>query len=707
MTTPSSATTLITASDVAELAGAGRSTVSNWRKRYDDFPQPVAGTPGKPLFKLTDVQEWMSRHDRAESTISPASRLWNAFNTWRGEMPVDDLLEVAAALITWKDLSEVGGMPEVSLPERWTWKQLLLVPRDRLAVELAKGVHALYETRPNVEGVFDPLLEMPPEIAAGLFDVIDGFDPGTADMALDELLELFRRSGGRSGGEWTTAPGLVDLLMSAAEPMDGTIFDPAAGTGALLLAAAQRTKGKAELFGQELDKSAWRTAAQSLLVHGVEAVVKPGDSLGDDAFPTLRAETVFVDAPYGVSWQGPGLDHDPRWQFGTPPARNADWAWVQHAIWHLAPEGRAFVLLPSSSTNSGGQDARIRGELIRRGSVETIVALPRALAHHTSIPLTLWVFALPGQTRDPDNVLLIDSAADEVAFDPERLGEEIRNWRAKRAVPTLYPFAVVPVRDLLAVDATPVPARWITPTALSPADETEKLGRWMATLNQYKHLLGDLPDLSPDRLTKGDPNIRRMSVGQLAADGYLTIHRGSKIARAAMGRTGLPVFTADTVRRHKRPSEAEHLDPQSLDRMPTITQPGDVLVVTQGAKIVARVDREGGAIAALPVQIVRLGKSWITEDFLAASLSNTVNNRFQSGTTIPRAHIKDLEIPFVDPEEQVALVEYLSVLDTLTFVGRGMADIAEVTAEIMTAAVFMGALAVRPIGGDKADETNT
>lgn len=706
MTTPSSATTLITASDVAELAGAGRSTVSNWRKRYDDFPQPVAGTPGKPLFKLTDVQEWMSRHDRVESAISPASRLWNAFNTLRSDMLIDDLLEVDAAMIAWKYLSEVGA-PDVTLPEKQAWPRLRLLPPDRLVAELTEGVHALYTSHPEMAGVFDHLVSLPREIATDLFGVTDGLDPDAAAIAFDGLLDIFRRAGGRSGGESSTAPELVDLLTAAAAPMRGTVYDPAAGTGGLLLSAAQRTKGKVDVVGQELNEAVWRTTVQRLLIHGVKAVVKAGDSLRDDAFATLRAETVLLDPPYGMSWQGPELDQDPRWQFGTPPARNSEWAWVQHAIWHLAPQGRAFVLLPSGSSLRAGQDARIRGELIRRGSVETIVALPSGLAHHTSIPLTLWVLARPGETRDPDSVLLIDSAAHGVAFDPKTLGEEIRSWRAKRTLPERYPFAVVPVRELLAVDATPVPARWITPTALSPADETEKLGRWMATLNEYKHLLGDLPDLSPDQLTKGDPKIRRMSVGQLAADGYLTIHRGSKVERAAMGQTGLPVFTADTVRRHKRPAEAEHLDPESLDRMPTITQPGDVLVVTQGAKIVASVDREGGAIAALPVQIVRLGKSWITEDFLAASLSNTVNNRFLSGTTIPRAHIKDLEIPFVDPEEQVALVEYLSVLDTLTFVGRGMADIAELTAEIMTAAVFMGALAVRPIRREVADETNT
>ncbi len=695
MTAPSSHPTWIASSDIAELAGASRSTVSNWRNRYDDFPQPVAGTPGKPLFLLTDVQAWMGRHDRAENVISPAKRLWNTFNTWRGEMLVDDLLEVAAGLITWKYLSEVTAASDVSLPKQQTWQRLRRMPRARLAAELTQGVHDLCASNPRMNGVFDQLVSLPSEIATELFDIIDGPEPDTAATAFDGLLELFRRAGGRSGGESSTAPQLVALLTAAAGPMHGTVYDPAAGTGGLLLAAAQRAPGKVDLVGQELNEAVWRTTVQRLMVHGVKAVVNPGDSLRDDAFATLRAETVLLDPPYGTSWQGPDLDQDPRWQFGTPPARNSEWAWVQHAIWHLAPQGRAFVLLPSGSTFRAGQDARIRGELIRRGSVETIVALPSGLAHHTSIPLTLWVLARPGETSDPDHVLLIDSAADGVAFNPDTLGQEIRIWRAKRTVPARYPFAVVPVRDLLAADATPVPARWITPPLLDTVDETEKYVRPMASLNRYKRLLGDLPDLSPDRLTPGDPDIRRMSVGQLAADGYLTIHRGSKVAREAMGETGLVVFTAERVR-HPHRSDNERVDPQSLDREPTITQPDDILILTQGPKIATYIDREGGAIAAWPVQIVRLGKSWITTDFLAASLSSHINERFLSGTTIPRASLKDLEVAFIAPGEQVALVEYLSVFNKMSIVGRGMADIAENMAEVLTAAVSMGAVAIVP-----------
>jgi len=96
------------------------------------------------------------------------------------------------------------------------------------------------------------------------------------------------------------------------------------------------------------------------------------------------------------------------------------------------------------------------------------------------------------------------------------------------------------------------------------------------------------------------------------------------------------------------------------------------------------------------VQIVRLGKSWITREFLAASLTSHMNERFLTGTTIPRASIKDLEVAFIDPEEQIALVEYLSVLDKMTRIGRGLANIAELTSEVLTASVSMGTVAILP-----------
>jgi len=150
------------------------------------------------------------------------------------------------------------------------------------------------------------------------------------------------------------------------------------------------------------------------------------------------------------------------------------------------------------------------------------------------------------------------------------------------------------------------------------------------------------------------------------------------------------------VRNPHRLEDRRRVDPQTLDREPTLTQPGDILVLTQGPKIATYIDREGGAIAAWPVQIVRLGRSWITSEFLAASLTSHMNERFLSGATIQRASIKDLEVAFIDPEEQVALVEYLSVLDKMSFIGRGMAEVAELTAEWLTASVSMGTVAIVP-----------
>ena len=191
----------------------------------------------------------MGRHDRAENVISPAKRLWNTFNTWRGEMLVDDLLEVAAGLITWKYLSEVKAASDVRLPKQQTWQRLRRMPRARLAAELTQGVHDLCASNPRMNGVFDQLVSLPSEIATELFDILDGPEPDEAATAFDGLLELFRRAGGRSGGESSTAPQLVALLTAAAGPMLGTVYDPAAGTGGLLLAAAQRAPGKVERRG--------------------------------------------------------------------------------------------------------------------------------------------------------------------------------------------------------------------------------------------------------------------------------------------------------------------------------------------------------------------------------------------------------------------------------------------------------------------------
>lgn len=695
MNTPADRDVHITTSEIADMAdGVGPSAVSNWRKRFDDFPQPAAGTPANPLFIATEVAAWLDRHDKRGARRSAAQRLWSTFNAWRSEMRVDDLVEISTGLITFRYLTDSGAQA-LSLPDAGSWPEILEGDPLTLPERIQAEARRLESKDESWSGIFEPLLDADPRVLVELVRVVDDLPASTLSDVFEELLDQFRRSGGKAGSDWSSSPALVELLVESAGVIGNTVYDPAAGAGGSLLAAAQRHDGRLLVTGQELNPRARRIGEQRLIVHGFEGIIAPGDSLRTEAFIDMRADTVLLHPPYGLAGRGEQFGYDPRWQFGTPPDRSADLAWVQLAIWHLAPRGRAYVLLSAGAMYRGGAEARIRSEIIRRGSLECVVALPGSLATHTSAPLTLWVVARPGETSDPHQVLLVDATGEEQHFNPKTIGRAVRDWRELHKVPKDLPAAAVPVLDLLAPEAALTPARWIRPAILGDdGDPLAQLREHLATLNRHRDILRNLPRLRPALVQVGDLSTKRITIEQLITDGQMSLLRGTKIRADHLGSAGLPVYTAAVVRQPMGSPESLRVEPSKLNREPFLTEAGDVLVVTEGTGIAARVDPKGGAAVAAPVQVLRLGRSWLTSEFLAASLTNPLNNRFLVGSAIPRAQLKQLEIPIVDPDEQIALVEYLKQLENLTVLARSIADGAEMSSEMLIAGTSVGAIRV-------------
>ncbi|WP_163165414.1 class I SAM-dependent DNA methyltransferase [Arthrobacter sp. Alg241-R88] len=253
-------------------------------------------------------------------------------------------------------------------------------------------------------------------------------DDHGADDVLGRVYEYFLgqfagKETGKDAGAFYTPRWVVKLLVEMLEPYKGRVYDPACGSGGMFVQSADFVKahgGKRtdlSVYGQEFTDTTWKLAKMNLALRGIEADlgVRSADSFLSDLHQDLRADFIIANPPFNVSdWWDPKLADDPRWKYGTPPQGNANFAWVQHFIHHLAPKGTAgFVLANGSlSSKTGGED-EIRRKVVEADLVDCIVALPDKLFFNTGIPVSLWFVSKDrhgnGYRRREGEVLFIDA----------------------------------------------------------------------------------------------------------------------------------------------------------------------------------------------------------------------------------------------------------------------------------------------------------
>ena len=215
------------------------------------------------------------------------------------------------------------------------------------------------------------------------------------------FLEKFASAEGKRGGEFYTPASVVRVLVEVLEPTTGRVYDPCCGSGGMFVQtekfiAAHGKKAQAvSVYGQELNERTWRMAKMNLAIHGIGVNLGPvwGDTFARDLHPEVKADFVLANPPFNIKdWAR--NEKDGRWRFGVPPAGNANYAWIQHILSHLAPGGRAGVVMAngSMSTNSGGE-GQIRAQIVEADLVSCVVALPTQLFRSTGIPVCLWFFA--------------------------------------------------------------------------------------------------------------------------------------------------------------------------------------------------------------------------------------------------------------------------------------------------------------------------
>ncbi len=329
----------MTGSEIARLAGVTRAAVSNWRRRYDDFPEPAGGGPNSPLFDLAEVRSWLERQRKGQD-VSEEVRLWQTLRGAYGDDMIGALADAAAHV---DDPDAVTPLPEEAV---------------RLVAQL--------------------------------------LERGSSAELVTGLAERFTDSVRRAASDQVTTARVVRAVRHFAGRVakDAVIFDPACGIGTLLLRVGPEHGPRRH--GQEIDPDSARFARLRAGLTGRDGVdVAVGDSLREDRLPDLKADLVVCDPPVGdTDWGREQLLLDRRWELGTPSRAESELAWLQHAYAHTAPGGRVLMVMPASvAYRKAGR--RIRAELVRRGILAQVVALAPGTAASHAQPVHLWHLRRP------------------------------------------------------------------------------------------------------------------------------------------------------------------------------------------------------------------------------------------------------------------------------------------------------------------------
>jgi len=269
-----------------------------------------------------------------------------------------------------------------------------------------------------------------------LIDLISNIGLGDSESKSKDLLGQvyeyflgqFADAEGKKGGQFYTARCIVKLLVEMIEPYKGRVYDPCCGSGGMFVQSEKFVlahQGKVRdisIYGQESNQTTWRLCNMNLAIRGIEGNIKWGNSFSNDLHKDLKADYILANPPFNDSdWGGENLKEDIRWKYGIPPSGNANFAWVQHFIYHLAPTGIAgFVLANGSMSSNTAGEGIIRKNIIEDDLVDCMISLPPQLFYNTSIPVCLWFLA-----RNKGNGRFKDRAGKTLFIDARNMGEMI------------------------------------------------------------------------------------------------------------------------------------------------------------------------------------------------------------------------------------------------------------------------------------------
>ena len=402
-----------------------------------------------------------SSNARTSANVGYEAQLWLMADALRGSMDASEYKHVVLGLIFLKYISDAfeeqharlnaerdqGADPEDPdeyralnifwVPPEARWAHLKAQAKQPTIGKLVDDAMAGIERdNPVLKGVLPkdyarPALDK--QRLGQLIDMISNIQVGDAEARAKDVLgrvyeyflSQFASAEGKKGGEFYTPRCVVKLLVEMLEPYKGRVYDPCCGSSGMFVQSEEFIAAHGgrlmdiSIFGQESNYTTWRLAKMNLAIRGIDGQIGHGDTFHNDRHPDLKADYILANPPFNISdWGGERLKDDKRWQYGTPPARNANFAWVQHIVHHLAPAGVAgFVLANGSMSSNQSGEGEIRRNLIEADLVDCMVALPGQLFYSTQIPACLWFVA-----RDRKNGKFRDRRGQMLFIDARKLG---------------------------------------------------------------------------------------------------------------------------------------------------------------------------------------------------------------------------------------------------------------------------------------------
>jgi len=391
----------------------------------------------------------MANETPNNSDLAHAEILWKSADALRGQIDAAEYKHVVLGLLFLKYISdsfesrheelkadlESDGISGVQLErllenrDEYTAERVFWVPpearwtnlqnqaaRPEIAELIDDAILAVERDNPNLKNKLPrdyARRGIAPEKMKVLIDLISniGFKNDrakardTLGRVYEYFLNKFAQAEGKLGGEFFTPRSIVRLLVEMLEPYEGRVYDPCCGSAGMFVQSERFVevhggqKTDISIFGQESNPTTWRLAHMNLAIHGIEANLgsQPADTFLRDLHPDLRADYILANPPFNISdWSGKLLADDVRWRYGTPPVGNANYAWIQHFIHHLAPPNghgggvAGFVMANGSLSSASGGEGEIRQRIVEDDLVDAIIALPAQLFLTTGIPACLW-----------------------------------------------------------------------------------------------------------------------------------------------------------------------------------------------------------------------------------------------------------------------------------------------------------------------------
>ncbi len=313
-----------------------------------------------------------------------------------------------------EDMDEYRGENIFWVPPAARWDSLQAnVTQPTIGKMIDDAMIAIERDNPSLKGVLPKEYArraLDPTSLGGLINLVANIQLVDKDHKSKDLLgrvyeyflSEFASAEGKKGGQFYTPHCVVQVLVEMLAPYEGRIFDPCCGSGGMFVQSKKfleehKKNWKISIYGQESNATTWRLARMNLAIRGIDHDLgkEPADSFHRDLHPDLRADYILANPPFNMSdWGGERLREDVRWKYGIPPVGNANYAWVQHFIHHLAPTGLAgFVLANGSMSSNISGEGEIRKNIIEADLVDCMVALPGQLFYSTQIPVCLWFIA--------------------------------------------------------------------------------------------------------------------------------------------------------------------------------------------------------------------------------------------------------------------------------------------------------------------------